>query len=267
MAALAPPYIPGMDLAGVVHELGDQVAGLQVGQPVMGIVDPRRPEGGAQAEYVVLPAASVVPVAGRDLVEAATVPMNGLTAMMAIERLEASPGQVVLITGAAGAVGGYAVQLAHLAGLTVVADCKEEDAILVRNLGVDHLVPRGGGMAAAVRGLFPDGVDGLIDAARIGPTAAAMVRDGGTAIRVRSSDAGDERLRSRFVLVGERLGDTAALRRLAELLDAGTLTPRVAARLPMDRASEAHRLLEKGGLRGRLVLELGPDPAGHPRGT
>ena len=157
LAAVEPPYIPGMELAGFVHELGDQVTGLRMGQPVMGIVDPRSPQGGAQAEYVALPAASVVPAGGRDLVEAATVPMNGLTAMMAIERLDASPGQVVLITGAAGAVGGYAVELAHLAGLTVVADVKDEDASLVRSLGADHLVPRGDGMVAAVRELFPGG--------------------------------------------------------------------------------------------------------------
>ena len=117
------------------------------------------------------------------------------------------------------------MQLAHLAGLTVVADAKDEDASLVRSLGADHLVPRGDGLVAAVQGLFPDGVDGLIEPARIGPAAAGLVRDGGTAISVRSTDAGDPRLRSQFVLVGERMADTAALRRLGDLVDAGRLTP------------------------------------------
>jgi NADPH:quinone reductase-like Zn-dependent oxidoreductase len=257
MASLSPPYVPGMEFAGYVDQVGDAVTRLHVGQSVMGVVDPRRPAGGAQAEFVVVPEASVVPVPeGMDLAEAATLPMNGLTALVALDLLEASPGDVVLVTGAAGAVGGYVVQLAATAGLTVVADAKEADVSLVRALGADHVVPRGGSMASAVRELLPEGVHCLVDAARIGPEANAVVRDGGVVVAVRRSDEADERLRYRYVTVPEHVTDTAALERLADLVDAGRLTPRVALRLPMDQAAEAHRLLEKGGLRGRVVLDL-----------
>jgi NADPH:quinone reductase-like Zn-dependent oxidoreductase len=144
-----------------------------------------------------------------------------------------------------------------MAGVTVVADAKEEDVALVRALGADHVVPRGASMSAAVRELHPEGVHGLVDAARIGPEATAVVREGGTFVSVRRSDATDERLRCRYVAVPDHVTDTAALERLAGLVSAGRLTPRVAMRLPMDQAPEAHRLLEKGGLRGRVVLDLG----------
>jgi NADPH:quinone reductase-like Zn-dependent oxidoreductase len=253
---LVPPYVPGMELAGVVHEIGDESTGVAVGQRVMGIVDPRREQGGAQAEYVLVPAASLAPVAQDDMTAAATVPMNGLTAVIAIEALEAAASEVVLITGGAGGVGGYAIQLAKLAGLEVVADAKDEDAALLSALGADHVVPRGPAMTEAVRSIRSQGVDHLIDAARLGPVAMSLVRDDGAAVALRTTDAGDDRLRCTSVLVGKRMTDTAALRRLALLADRGALTTRVALRLPMERAADAHRLVERGGLRGRVVLEF-----------
>jgi NADPH:quinone reductase-like Zn-dependent oxidoreductase len=260
MTSLAPPYIPGMEFAGHVHQVGDDVTRLHAGQPVMGIVDARRPKGGgAQAEYVVVPAASVVPVpADADLVEAATVPMNGVTALVAVEQLDASPDDVILVTGGPGALGGYVIQLAKAAGLTVVADSNEADVPLLRALGADEIVPRGAAMPAAVRELYPEGVHGLVDAARIGPPAHSVVRDGGTSVSVRRSDeVADERLRHHYVAVPEYTTDTASLERLADLVAAGRLTPRVAVRLPMDQAAEGHRLVERGGLRGRVVLTIG----------
>jgi NADPH2:quinone reductase len=166
MTALNPPYIPGMEFAGYVHQLGDGSSPLTRGQPVMGIVNPRRPGGGTYAQYVCAPIESVVSVSDTtDLAEAATVPMNGLTAKMAIEALEQVPGDTILVTGGAGAVGGYAIQLAKDAGLTVIADAKESDVALLHQLGADEVVPRGASMFPAVRGRRPAGVDGLIDGA------------------------------------------------------------------------------------------------------
>ena len=256
MVGLEPPFVAGMEFAGLVHEVGAGVTTLAVGQPVMGLVNPRRPERGAQAAYVVLPAGSAAALApSADLVEASTVPMNGLTALMVIEALALPRGASVLVTGAAGAVGGYVVPLAKQAGLTVVADAKPQDVDLLRRLGVDEILPRGDGMDAALRARWPQGVEGLVDAALLGNRAAALVRDGGVAVTLRKANPiVDARLTVRHVSVTDRVNDGAALQRLAKLLQDGVLTPRVAVRLPAEEGAQAHRLVEQGGMRGRVVL-------------
>src|SRR5437870_5390407 len=153
-----PPFVPGMELAGVVDAVG---AGTdcKIGDRVMAIVNPRRPGGGAQAEVVVVPAASVARVPeGTSLEAAATLPMNGLTVRLALDRLALKPGQTLGVTGAAGAVGGYAVELGVSDGLRVIAVAAPQDEALVKRLGAQTVVPRGD---AAVRGLHdaaPGGV-------------------------------------------------------------------------------------------------------------
>jgi NADPH:quinone reductase-like Zn-dependent oxidoreductase len=256
MTDIKPPYIAGMEIAGHVHALGEGVTTRTIGQPVMGIVNPRSPGGGAYREYVALPAASTAPLApGTDLVEAATVPMNGLTAKVAIEILGLGAGSSLLVTGGTGALGGYAIQLGKYFGLDVVADAKESDADLLRSLGAKHVVPRGEGMVDAVRALYPDGVDGLIDAALLTDTAAALVRDGGAAVNARFAPViTDPRLRTAIVGVLSQVSNTSALLWLAEMVGKGALTPRVALRIPVAEAAEAHRRVEQGGLRGRAVL-------------
>src|SRR3712207_4974852 len=129
-----PPWVPGMDLAGVVTEVGDGVDHLDVGDRAMGIVVPFGPYG-AYREDKVLPGDSVVRVPrGATAVEASTLPMNGLTARLALDHMALAPGQVLAVTGAAGAFGGYVIQLAKAEGLTVVADASEADERLVRDL-------------------------------------------------------------------------------------------------------------------------------------
>jgi NADPH:quinone reductase len=259
MQSLAPPYVAGMEFAGRVHEIGAGAAGFAAGQPVMGVVNPRRPERGANAEYVVAPVASVVAlpagIAEADLIAASTLPMNGLTALMALEALALNPGQSLLVTGGAGALGGYVIQLARQAGLTVVADAKDVDAALLRGFGADLIVPRGEAMAAAVRQRFPSGIDGLVDCALLGDAAAALLRSGGVAVTVRRANPiTDARVTVRPISVSDRVEDHAALERVAQAWRDGVLTPRVALRLPVAAASQAHRRVEEGGLRGRVVL-------------
>src|SRR5262245_40887511 len=145
-----PPFIPGMELAGVVDAVGDGVS-WRAGDHVMAIVNPRRPGGGAQAELVVVPAASVARgPAGASLEAAATLPMNGLTVRLALDKLGLGPGQTLGVTGAAGAVGGYAVQLGVSDGLRVIAVASPQDETLVKRFGASAVVPRGD---AAIRGL------------------------------------------------------------------------------------------------------------------
>src|SRR3954453_8660750 len=114
------PYVPGMDVAGELVEIGKGAdTDLEVGAPVMGIVVPTGAHGGYR-EDLVLPARSVARVpAGASDVAASTLPMNGLTARLALDKMALQPGQVLAVTGAAGAFGGYVVQLAKAEGLTV----------------------------------------------------------------------------------------------------------------------------------------------------
>lgn len=261
MVGLVPPYVAGMEFAGHVHALGPGVSGLRVGQAVMGLVNPRRPGGGAQADFVSVPAASLVPVPENlDLVQAAAIPMNGLTAVMCLEALGLHAGQSLLVTGAAGAVGHYVIQLARHAGLHVLADAKDADRALVLGSGADVIVPRGEGMAAAVRALYPGGVDALVDAALIGDSAMALVRDGGATALLRAAQvASDGRLRHTQISVTQRTLDTHALAWLAERAREGTLVPRVGTRLPLTRAREAYAQVQAGGLRGRVVLNFDAD--------
>jgi NADPH2:quinone reductase len=263
MSALEPPYVPGMDFAGFVHAVGEGVSAHAVGERVMGVVNPRRAEGGAQAELLSVPAVSLMHVPTRvGLAEAATLPMNGLTAFLAVEALGLEGSGTVLVTGGAGALGGYVIELAKHAGLTVVADARPADRSLLKRFGADMVVPRGPWFEREVRKILPAGVDALVDAARIGPAARALVKDGGVCVSVRAL-AGDEEARVRHlaVAVGAHAEDEAAIGRLADLVEARVLTPRVARRLPIERAPEAHQLVEAGGLRGRVVLVFDPDHA------
>ena len=183
---IPPPYVPGMDAAGVLEQIGAGVtADWQVGEHVMAIVVPSGSHG-AYSEQIVVPAESVARVpAGATDAQAATLPMNGLTTRMALDALALAPGQVLAVTGAAGAVGGYAIQLAKADGLRVVADAAEADEKLVRELGADVVVRRGPGFAAEVRAELPAGADGLVDAALMNELVLPAVRDGGKVATVR----------------------------------------------------------------------------------
>jgi len=250
-----PPWVPGMDAAGVVDEVGDGVEHLAVGDSVMAVVVPSGAHGGYR-ESLVLPADSVVrsPKGATDA-EASTLPMNGLTARLALDQLALQPGQVVAVTGAAGAFGGYVVQLAKADGLTVVADASEADEQLVRDLGADVVVRRGDDVARRIREQFPDGVDGLADGAVLDERVLPAVRDGGRVATVRGYRGdGQDRVTVIPVLVRRVAQDRAALDRLREQAEEGLLTLRVARTFPAEDAAEAHRVLARGGVRGRLVL-------------
>jgi NADPH:quinone reductase-like Zn-dependent oxidoreductase len=257
-AGVEPPYIPGMDLAGVVEETGPGVTTWRVGDRVMGAVAPLVPGGGAMAEYRAVAEDQLAKVPdGWSLTEAATLPMNGMTVRAGLDLLALPAGSVLAVTGAAGIVGQYAVQLGRHDGLTVIADAKPQDTALVESFGAHRVLPRGDAMAAAVRDLYPDGVDAVFDAALLGPAILPAVRDGGQLLAVRAFDGETERgISVQMVLVGKHLHEGHRIAELARLVDAGVLTLRVADVLPAERCGEAHSRLAEGGVRGRLVLEF-----------
>jgi NADPH:quinone reductase len=255
---IPPPYVPGMDAAGILDQIGAGVStDLQVGDRVMAIVVPHGSRG-AYSDFVVVPAESVTRVpAGATDAEAATLPMNGLTTRQALDLLGLAPGQVLAVTGAAGAVGGYAVQLGRADGLRVIADASAQDVQLVKDLGADIVVRRGADFAGRVREVLPEGADGLIDAALLNELAIPAVRDGGRIATVRGFRGEPERgITFHPVSVRTYALEREKLDRLRQQAEAGEVTLRVATALPPERAAEAHRLLEAGGTRGRLILEF-----------
>ncbi len=252
----SPPYVPGMDAAGVIDEVGADVTDWQVGDQVMAMALPLSEHGGAYVESLVAPVGSFTRIpSGISVEEAATVPMNGLTALQILARAGLQPGQTLAVTGAAGLLGNYVVQLAEERGITVIADAAPKDEDLVRSLGPDHMVRRGDGFAAAVRGIVPDGVDALADAAVQRDEVVDAVRDGGVFLDVRGWEGNGARgIRFERVMVFSEYTSFDLLEELREAVERGVLTPRVAEVLSASRASEAHERLEAGGTRGRFVL-------------
>ncbi|WP_022929587.1 quinone oxidoreductase family protein [Patulibacter americanus] len=252
------PIVPGMDAAGTIDAVGPGVTRLAVGDEVMAAVLPRRPgpDGGAQAELIVVPEASAVPLPeGATLQEAATLPMNGLTAIHALDLLSIPSGGTLLITGGAGHLSALTIPLAKERGLRVLADARADERDLVAGYGADDVLERGDGLAARVRELVPDGVDAVLDAALLGPAIYAAVRDGGGYAAVRGFRGETERgIVPHAVWVAERLEDTKALLHLRELAGAGRLPLPVSATFPPEEVGEAHRRMEAGGVRGRLLI-------------
>ncbi|MEV4247177.1 NADP-dependent oxidoreductase [Streptosporangium canum] len=244
----------GWDVAGVVEEVGAGVTGFAPGNRVIGLADRLDLPLGAYAEQIVLDAGAVAPAPARATpAQAATLPLNGLTADQALDLAGLTEGQTLLVTGAAGGVGGYAVELAVTRGLRVVAVAGAGDEELVRSLGAEFFVPRDAELGSAVRELVPGGTHGAIDAAAIGTAALTAVRNGGSLVAVLGGAAPVPLRGTRVSNVWIR-ADGARLAELARLADEGRLTLRVADALPLAEAAAAHERLTAGGLRGRLVL-------------
>lgn len=234
----------GWDVAGVVEAVG-VASGWNVGDEVVALAYGTAKPLGTHADLVVVDADAVA-VAPRsvDAAHAASLPLNALTAAQALDGLGLEPGRRLLVTGAAGAVGGYAVQLAARLGVSVTALAREGDEKLVRSLGADEFVSDG---------VAPRSVDAVLDAAILGADALEWVRDGGAFMGV---IPGAHPAPVRGVRTGavEVAADGARLAELVALVDAGALTTRVAGTYALDEAVKAHARLAEGGLRGRLVL-------------
>jgi NADPH2:quinone reductase len=253
----APPHVPGWDAAGTIDEVGDG-ADWAVGDEVMAIVVPFGLRGGAYAEQIVVPADSVARIpAGSGLVAASTLPLNGLTARQSLDQLGLQPGQALGVTGAAGAYGGYVVQLAKADGLRVIADASQADELLVTSLGADVVVRRGDGVAERIRAVMPGGVDAVADGAALEAKVIPAIRDGGGLAVIHGWQGPAKRgITIHQALVTDYAHNRAALDRLRQQVEEKAVTLRVAATFPADQAAAAHRQLEAGGTRGRLVLQF-----------
>ena len=252
----SPPWTPGMDASGEIESVGEGVSRLSVGEAVMATSAPRRPEGGAQVQLLVVPEASVVPVPGGVSLEAAaTLPMNGLTALGGLELLDLSTGGTLAVSGAAGVLGSYVIPLARARGLRVIADAKPEETELVRGFGAETVIERSEDFAAAVRAVAPDGVDAVFDTALLNGAALGAIRDGGGLVVVRGWDGEGERgITVHRVMVFSVLDRTDWLSELSEMATSGAIVLRPLEAYPPERAAEAHERMAAGGLRGRVLI-------------
>lgn len=252
-----PPAVPGVDAAGTIESIGPGVSRLSVGQKVVAVVKAHRPEGGAQSQYIVVPAASVIPMSNDlSFAEACTISMNGLTALRSLELAELRQGQSLAISGGAGLLAQYASVIAKERGLRIIADAKPEEAETVRSYGAEVVIDRGPGFAEAVRREFPDGVDALIDTAVLEEKAFPAIRDGGVYLPVRrwKERTVERGIIVKPVLVYDVFERTEWLEELWRLTEAGKILPHVAGEYAPEQTGAAHTVQEAGGVRGRLVI-------------
>ena len=246
MPDLEPPFVPGWDLAGELVESGERVVGMIPFGHIGGRV-------GAYAEAAAVDPDWLAPLDDTLSFEVgATLPLNALTAHEALDRLSLARGARLLVTGASGAVGGYATELGAAAGLDVVAVASHDDEAWVAGLGAIEVLARDADLSAI------DPVDGVFDAVPLGPAASTgALREGGKAVFTRAPDPpeAERNIELESFLVTP---NPPVLRELSRRLAAGRLTPpRIAQVLPLEQAAEAHRLAEAGGLRGKVVLTTG----------
>ncbi|MEV7425964.1 MULTISPECIES: NADP-dependent oxidoreductase [unclassified Streptomyces] len=258
LAAMLPitlPYVPGIDLAGTVAELGADVTGLEVGDRVVAML-PLDSAGGA-AEYVLAPAGSLAPAPRTtELVDAAALPLTGLAAWQtAFELAELKPGQSVLVNGAGGAVGSLVVQLAVDAGAHVTAVDAPRHADRLRGYGADRVV----GRLALAAG--PAAVDGpfqvVVNHVRLAPEQLARltdyVADGGVAASTAGPIPEDPARGVRSASLWVR-SDGAQLTELVAKVDAGKLRLHVTAHRPVAELAAVHEDAGAGRLTGKTVV-------------
>ncbi|KTR52354.1 NADPH:quinone reductase [Curtobacterium oceanosedimentum] len=255
------PHVPGYDVSGTVAALGAGVEGLAVGDAVVGFL-PMERDGGA-AEYVVSPAEALVTApTSVPLADASALPSVALTAWQALfdeGHLEA--GQRVLINGAGGVVGKYAIQLAVRAGVHVVATASPRSADAVRAAGAQQVVDH---TMTDVLAALDEPVDVLLNLAPIEPerfrALVAAVRDGGAVVSttafMATPDDASRGVRAATVFV---LPNRERLAELVALVDAGQLTVEVTRRVPLAELPALHAEGAAGRIAGKVVVTVQDD--------
>lgn len=231
----------GWDFAGTVDAVGAGVD-LPIGARVAGLVGGLDRDFGTYAEQLVLPAADVAVIPDDlGLVEAATHALTTLTAAQLVDLLGEGEGRALLVTGAAGPVGAVVVPLAAERGWRVTGLARPSDEEFVRGLGADFL------------STLSTGWDAVADGAVLQAEGVALVRDGGLFVGMRPGDVPPAERDVQIVTVGV-VPDGRRTTELLARVAAGEIVTRVAGELPLAQAAEAHRIVAKGGVRGRWVL-------------
>lgn len=235
------PVVLGRDYGGAVAAIGAGVEGFVVGQPVAGLVTGPRLGPGSIGEFYLAPAAKVTARPdGVSAVDAAAVGLAGVTAATALDVLQLGPRDVLLISGATGGVGSFAVQLAGLAGARVIATAAPGEASeFVASLGAHEVVDFAGDLASAVRTVAPGGVTAVLHAAGDAVALAALLNPGGRLVSLLGATPEQA---GRDDVVVTPIQSKYTPQRLGGLLDAvaaGRLTVALGATFPLAAATEA----------------------------
>ncbi|MFF9624745.1 NADP-dependent oxidoreductase [Streptomyces griseosporeus] len=250
------PFVPGVDVSGVVAAVGSSVTRLDVGDPVLAWLGLA---SGSLAEWVLVreDLAAVRP-AGLDAARAAALATGGLTASALVAAAAIEPWQQVLVWGAAGGVGSFVVQLAKRAGAEVVATGRPEDVEYLRGLGADRVIDyTTGDVVRETRRPVPGGVDAVIDVAHVGPDlleAAAAVRDGGRVVYVLGGPPPALDRGVTAVYAGAADAPEGRLRELAEQAADGGVRVELSGVYAFADAKRALADFATGHVRGKLAI-------------
>jgi len=242
------PALLGLELAGVVDEVGAGVSEIAAGDEILGLAN-----GGAYAELVITSLVAKKPK-GLSWEQAAALAVAGETATRVLDALLVQRGETLLVHGGAGVVGGVAVQLARLRGARVIATGSAANQALVASLGATPVV-YGAGLVARVRALGMP-VDAVFDAAGKGALPDSIELRGGKTRIVTIADPAAHQLGIQFSAGTPEMGNVAALRTIAELTASGKVKVAVAQVLPLLEAARAHALLDKSHAPGKIVLKV-----------
>ncbi len=251
MQAIFPtslPAIPGIDVAGVVDAVGEDVTDIAVGEPVVGWADA---PAGSYAEYSLASQFARMPT-GLSFVDAATLPTAGEAAKRTLDLLGVHAGETVLIHGASGSVGTIAVQMAVARGATVIGTASADNQDYVRSLGAIPVL-HGAGLVDRVRSSSRQ-VDAVLDAAGQGAIPDSITLRGGTERIVTLADPAAAELGVTMAAGNRDDRSTSDLAALAELAARGDIATTVSATYPLGRAADAQRVSQAGHVRGKLVL-------------
>jgi len=253
-ASVPAPYTPGWDLAGRIADVGDGVDRSLVGSRAVGFSNWVEAGHGMQASLVALPRGNIAIAAdGLPSAQLTTVSLNGLTAWAAVRELALEPGQTLVIAGAAGSVGGFALELAAAGGIRVVAAVSERDRDYVLGLGATDVAAReNGNLGAVVRKILPGGADALFDTTTsLGSNGLGAVKDGGAYVTSTTPPETERGIRATKIY---GLPDGDALQALVDMATAGRLHTPVAREFDADQPREAYEEFASGPHRGRIVL-------------
>jgi NADPH:quinone reductase-like Zn-dependent oxidoreductase len=251
---VALPHTPGIDVAGTLAEIGEGVAGWSVGEAVVGFLP--MTEDGASAEFVLAPAELLTGApTSIPLGDAAALPSASLSAWQALfEQADLKAGQRVLVNGAGGGVGGYALQLAKQAGATVIATASPRSRDAVEALGADRIVDY---TTTAVTEAISEPVEVVLNLVNAPESDLAgltdLVSDGGVLVSTTSPVRDDPGRDVRSVRLFVR-SDAGQLATIVERVDSGELRVDVSERFPLSEIARVHELGEAGKFRGKVIL-------------
>lgn len=265
------PYVIGFDAAGVVAALGEGVTGFAVGDRVFTPTNHGQGGQGSYAEYVIANADRVASIPqGLSYAQAAALPVASLTAWQGLfDRGGLKAGQLAMIHGGSGGLGSFAVQFARWAGARVAATCSTPNVEYLKSLGVERVVDyRTENIAEAVAAWAPEGLDYLMDAVGVStlPNGLDLVRPGGTFVSIptlvddgdipAAAAAGAAKGVNRVFSTMDDIGCGDTLRRIGELLANGDIVLPPLRTLDLREAGEAHRIIQEGHNRGKMVLKV-----------